>query len=102
MCRLCPVPFRANSLGGTREGDRERMDVLWGRRVDNPQQVMKGGERSEADSKEETWDTRSNTTCLKTSASTWHCAFYCSRVAARQGLVGRGRRLQIRENTPGP
>lgn len=30
-------------------------------------------------------------TQLKTSASTWHRAFYCSRVAARWGLVERGR-----------
>lgn len=72
--------------------------------MDNPQAftlaVMAGGERGEVEEEDEeqTWDTRSNaTTYLKTSASTWRCAFCCSRVAARRGLRGgeRGRRDRL-------
>lgn len=36
---------------------------------------------------EQTWSNL--TTYLKTSASTWHCAFCCNRVAAQQGLEER-------------
>lgn len=88
-------------MGRIREGEEETEDgwlpVLSSQRVDNPQvltlAVMTGGKRSEVEDEdeEETQDTRSNTTYLKTSASTWHRAFYCSRVAARWGLVERGR-----------
>lgn len=60
--------------------------------------VHSGSEDSEVEDEEEeqTWDTRSNTTTyLKTSASTWHCALCCSQVAARRGLMERGRRDRL-------
>lgn len=73
------------------------------RRVDNPQAstlaAMTRRKQSEVDEdvveKQDTW---SSTTYFKTSASTWHCAFYCSQVAAQWGLVERGRSDRL-ENT---
>lgn len=75
------------------------LPVLSSQCVDNPQvfilAVMTTGGKVEEEDEEQTWDTRSNLTTLKTSASTWHCAFCCSRVAARRGLEERSRRDRL-------
>ena len=72
--------------------------------MDDPQAftlaAMAEGKRGKVEEGDEaqTWDTRSKTTThLKTSASTWHCAFCCSRGAARRDLEEGGRRDRLEE-----